>query len=453
MIPTTTNHETVSTTALQTKRGNHNQSPLSPLPEEAEEEATPVHEKQTKNSSKKHNKDVPHHVCSQVEFELHVGKAMDTLRKDYQEWFATLKTPDFSIYSPHIQFVDPSGVHVHGLRNYQNAHRLLQTLFQFLYCPQKSSLTSARMCYDPVQGRIRIHWHAQMVPRELFGGTRSRVYLDATSVYDLDRRTGDICQHSLETLLWNNQALRPKEGLVAALQDYHGATVPSFVTGQDSMVSSLSQEEEAMDAPLFQVWFAPFTGHDARQSLFFESQTPAEDQRSGSSTTTTTTTTSSHNPSSSSSGDEGTAAIDWDALDRKNKSRQKFGLQPMTPEEFLNVQARVQALDAAQQLKFQQQQQQQQLAEQQAQQEEQEQTKAGVLEKLLGRVLSSTSPQEDVCESNYDCVRPQVCCDFGFSKRCCTSGSPVLGNQWATVPVPVETPENPHGPNTPPPRW
>jgi hypothetical protein len=45
---------------------------------------------------------------------------------------------------------------------------------------------------------------------------------------------------------------------------------------------------------------------------------------------------------------------------------------------------------------------------------------------------------EDTCESNFDCERPEVCCDLGYKKMCCSSGEMAqdLQLQYATVPVP-----------------
>jgi len=56
---------------------------------------------------------------------------------------------------------------------------------------------------------------------------------------------------------------------------------------------------------------------------------------------------------------------------------------------------------------------------------------AGILHSFLNSVFQST------CESNYDCDRPQVCCDFGYKKMCCTSGKTTKEFQleYATVPV------------------
>jgi hypothetical protein len=117
--------------------------------------------------------------------------------------------------------------------------------------------------------------------------------------------------------------------------------------------------------------------------------------------------------------------LDWKALESKNKSRQKFGLTPITPEEFAEIQ--VQVAD---------------LAQEQLERERQHQIRAAAMKKseskpnflqqLFGQVL------QDTCESNYDCERPMVCCDFGVKKMCCASGLPVLNAppQYATVPVP-----------------
>jgi hypothetical protein len=45
---------------------------------------------------------------------------------------------------------------------------------------------------------------------------------------------------------------------------------------------------------------------------------------------------------------------------------------------------------------------------------------------------------EDTCESNFDCEQPEVCCDLGYKKMCCSSGKMAndLQLQYATVPVP-----------------
>lgn len=66
---------------------------------------------------------------------------------------------------------------------------------------------------------------------------------------------------------------------------------------------------------------------------------------------------------------------------------------------------------------------------------EEEKRQPGLLKSFLATFRLS---DEDACESNSDCYRPQVCCDFHFKKFCCSSGlmAQELQLQYATVPVP-----------------
>lgn len=45
---------------------------------------------------------------------------------------------------------------------------------------------------------------------------------------------------------------------------------------------------------------------------------------------------------------------------------------------------------------------------------------------------------EDTCESNFDCARPQVCCDLGFKKMCCSSGKGIFEPQQQLEMIPVQ---------------
>ena len=58
----------------------------------------------------------------QNEFKMAVGRAIDTLRSDYPDILT--KSPDFSIYHDDIEVVDPSGVTLHGLRDYKFSFRI-----------------------------------------------------------------------------------------------------------------------------------------------------------------------------------------------------------------------------------------------------------------------------------------------------------------------------------------
>jgi hypothetical protein len=70
-------------------------------------------------------------------------------------------------------------------------------------------------------------------------------------------------------------------------------------------------------------------------------------------------------------------------------------------------------------------------AEQERRQQQQAQ-EGGV--SLIGRFFNMFV---DTCESNFDCNYPEVCCDLGFKKECCSSGQMARKMQleYATVPV------------------
>lgn len=317
-------------------------------------------------------------------FELHVGRALDTLRSDYETILT--ENPNFSIYDPSIEFIDPSGVKLHGIRNYKAAFRILHALVKFIYCPSKSSI-SHRMCFDKARQNIRIHWNVRIVPREIFGGSRSIGHIDGISVYEIDHDTGNITQHRIEQLLLNDSPFLPKEGVVARLHQEHMVTVPNY------------------------------------HILKFQSSTPSSTQPSS---------TSSSLWAWEAEGDTDDAAalypgMDWDAFHSKNKSRQKFGLKPLTPEEFMELQNQINQMtaDAAAQ---------RQADEQIQQQQQSNKRNPNFWEQIMGKI------QEDTCETNFDCERPKVCCDFGFTKRCCFGGTPVgkYALQPAYVPVPVQ---------------
>jgi len=144
-------------------------------------------------------------------------------------------------------------------------------------------------------------------------------------------------------------------------------------------------------------------------------------------------TSSSGNNNGGSAGD-GTAAAPFDtkAFEMKNAARKKFGLKPLTMDQFLEVQGQIQDLAMQQQQKA------SAVIAQRTEQEEEEQKRkkknnSNVFSNLFGNVV------KDTCESNYDCSHPQVCCDFGFMKKCCSSGSRIPAEQqYATVPIPVD---------------
>jgi hypothetical protein len=392
-------------------------------------------------------------------WELKVGKVLDTLRHDYP--YLLTESPDFSIYHRNVEVVDPSGVTVHGLSTYKTSFRLLHALVKFLYCPQRSGLTF-RMCYDKARRNIRIHWNAHVVPREIFGGGAvgwtQDLYVDGISVYELDPKSGLVVQHRMEQLLFNNMPVRPKEGVIAALQYHHTTvTVPSFSKQQrivtDDLLPSLDQwmpntvlefaSPLVMSRPRLQL---PGSGGAsvAASSLFALEASGGDPSEAAAAASSSKGSPSSSSSSSSSSSKQKSQYpdLDWTALENKNKSRKKFGLQPLTPEEFLELESQIQQMAQAHQA--------QHKAAMQSAAEMSQKKQPPKLNNFLNKLFGAL---QDTCETNFDCERPEICCDFGFKKMCCASGTPVIDGiygrsyQPALVPVPVENYPPGQGPN------
>ena len=117
------------------------------------------------------------------------------------------------------------------------------------------------------------------------------------------------------------------------------------------------------------------------------------------------------------------------AFQKKNKSRQKFGLPPITEAEFVQIEIKTKELEKAQQQKAASM---SSAAEMNMSKEDAK--KGNFMNKLFGNL------SKDTCQDNWDCQRPEVCCDFGFKKMCCSSGMKVfngLPGQLQKIPVRV----------------
>ena len=109
--------------------------------------------------------------------------------------------------------------------------------------------------------------------------------------------------------------------------------------------------------------------------------------------------------------------------DQKNASRKKFGLNPLSLSEFMELQAQVAQMHQQQELKF---------AQQQTAPKQQQNQQPSFL-KALQKGLT-----EDSCMSSFDCESPKVCCDLGFKKMCCSNGMLEVSLEYALEPVPVD---------------
>lgn len=157
------------------------------------------------------------------EYEMNLGKAMDTLRKDYP--YMLYKTPEFSIYNEQINVLDPSGVQLTGLKNYKHSFTFLQTLVRIFYNTDVSTVQS-RMIYDFARQSIRVSWNAVLFPK-VVGNRRNALYVDGVSVYKMDME-GKILEHKVENMVMNGTPVVPPYGVFSALKEelLHGQRVP-----------------------------------------------------------------------------------------------------------------------------------------------------------------------------------------------------------------------------------
>jgi hypothetical protein len=279
------------------------------------------------------------------------------------------------------------------------------------------------MCFDKARQNIRIHWNAQVIPKAIFGGYKTTLHVDGISVYEISRNSGNITQHRVERLIINDAAVMPEQGIFSALRRY-AATKDVSIPIYNS--AGIPEDNQMVKFQNFQ----PMT-----RSFLFQSNDVSSSSPSSSSSAVS---------SSSSTLNSSVDDIDWEALERKNASRKKFGLDALSPEEFIELQDQVAELDSQQQRKRAA----TVTAAAELAKKSQEAKEPGFLKKLFGNLL------EDTCESNYDCQDPQVCCDFGFKKTCCSSGMLVFDGpksrqgQLAVIPV-AANPNNypPTGPN------
>lgn len=309
----------------------------------------------------------------------------------------------------------------------------MHAIVNVFYCPERSGLTY-RLCYDTARQNIRVSWNAEVIPKAIFGGVRTTLHVDGISVYEISRKTGMITQHRIERLVINDTPIRPQQGIFAVLRNEHDETVPVFNSvdsGYDDDYHHQNKNGNSQSGPPSGL-FGNIVEFQRSQhsSLFCD---PNEDDEPPSSTALMAV---SAEDGSSSSDEQEYPDLDWDAYERKNASRKKFGLSPLTPEEYLENEAQIKQMDS--------QRRQQQATSSSAAAEMTKQSKSrqqGFLEKFFGSVLPET------CESNFDCVRPEICCDFGFKQICCNSGAFVGSSQVYTpavvrVPVDVSFPPN-----------
>lgn len=338
-------------------------------------------------SSARHSRDTSQYRMigdQEREFQMNVGRAVDTLRKDYPNLLTS--PPDFSIYHDRIEVVDPSGVKLHSLKNYKTSFQFLHAMINLFYRVDQSAITF-RLFYDCSRKSIRVSWNAILLPRSIMAG-RGCLYVDGISVYQIERSSGLITQHRVEQILLNDTPVRVPQGMFLAIaQQANAGSVPVLGTNGGNLKMKFKNNNPGVT------------------SLYFSKPLA----------------------SSNAANDGGLEQpyFDRDAYDKKNASRKKFGLPPLTPDEFIELQLVIEKLDSAQREKAEAAGISTNFASRNSEKKE------GILTKFFGNLL------EDTCESNYDCERPEVCCDVGFKKFCCSAGMFVYDGPPQLKPIPA----------------
>eukprot|EP00555_Chaetoceros_dichaeta_P012094 CAMPEP_0198259712 /NCGR_PEP_ID=MMETSP1447-20131203/8827_1 /TAXON_ID=420782 /ORGANISM="Chaetoceros dichaeta, Strain CCMP1751" /LENGTH=531 /DNA_ID=CAMNT_0043947163 /DNA_START=72 /DNA_END=1667 /DNA_ORIENTATION=+ len=374
------------------------------------------------------------------EFELGLGKAMDTLRKDYPDMLKVL--PDFSIYHDDIEVVDPSGFKLHNLNRYKASFRFLHGMLNFFYDSNLSMLTF-KIIYDCARKDIRVSWNAYLVPRAIYGGEGNALYLDGISVYVLDKLNGIITEHRVEHLLLNDVPVQAPEGIFEAMRSAVGAK-----EGPEGVpVWNMELDMDAKFGPIpgqfnfeFRRHAGLLAGVQSSSSLFSAEENTSSSSSTSDNSNTSPTTTTLFSSESSDANKESSEASNLEnhlaspffneiEFERKNTYRRKYGLKPITPDEYIKIEVEVEALASVQREK--------ESAAMAAAELAKPKPKNKFFGNLFGGIL------QDTCESNWDCQRPEVCCDLLVKKMCCSSGTkvPVTPQmQMMPIKIPMDDP-------------
>lgn len=158
------------------------------------------------------------------EYQLNLGKAIDTLRVDHPRLFT--HAPDLSIFTDDVQLHDTTGVRLRGKAQYERVFGMLRFIKRAAL--QQVELTHRMVVHEQT---IRMRWTAKVWLRDPnldmmgMGQIQAKlVYLDGVSVYSLNDK-GFIYRHRLENVVLRNSGQTAKVNFVFA---WPGAQVPEL---------------------------------------------------------------------------------------------------------------------------------------------------------------------------------------------------------------------------------
>jgi len=350
------------------------------------------------------------------EYDLNLGTAIDTLRRDYPKLF--VEKPDLSIFTPTVELFDPSGKRLQvsppsppspppphppthatpplttsphpspPLPTILQGVSQYERIFDMLRFLRRTTMQDAELTYRIVvhEGTIRVRWCAKMHVRDPALGFTSLNVIDGVSVYELDSK-GKIRKHKIETIVMAKPDGLMQPVNLGLLWPTHAQQVPEMAIP----FFRLLDEALAERTPSTQPGLMPFLGKP-----------------------------------------------------RMGASRAGYPQATLSsPETPMQRAAREREEDAEKARR---------LADLRAPREETESGGGG----WNPFANAFKKPQE--CETSYDCDAPMVCCDLIVASVCCSGGQRSNNQegqmQGQLIPIPVEVdkplPGDPRGGSTPP---
>lgn len=130
------------------------------------------------------------------EFDLNMGRCIDTLRQDLPEFLN--RDISWDIYTSRVEVVDPSGVVIKGLDAYRNVHSSLRLFRQIALDDWEITF---RLRYDWSKSSIVVQWNSRWYVR----GRHEPLHVDAISTFDLND-DGLIYRHRIDRVIMNTRS-------------------------------------------------------------------------------------------------------------------------------------------------------------------------------------------------------------------------------------------------------
>lgn len=137
------------------------------------------------------------------DFEANVGKVIDTLMKDYRDFFH--RVPNFDIYTNDIKVMDPSGVRLNGKLFYKQFFAMLRLVKTVAL---DRTLINYKVSYDWAEQEVKVQWNLKIWLRALSNPR----YIDGISRYSINN-DGKVCAHVIDNLIINNTPVEPPYAL------------------------------------------------------------------------------------------------------------------------------------------------------------------------------------------------------------------------------------------------